>query len=316
MSVAIGASVALGFLAYRMYVRPAAVTADVPETAHTESDLAAASEEAHVPLLAGLSLLFFAAVFAPTLQWLYGNWTGSVWINTHGLFIPPVMAFMAYEILKRDKVKQAESSPWGFALLVPGLLIVILDSAMQTHYFAVVGLVLCLPGLSLLLLGARRTRLLAFPLFLGVFMIPVPGTFDSTLFLREMTAVGAEKLLHMQGFTVIRTDTVLELPWGTVAIAKACSGLSTLYSAITVASILIYYSQTRRRKLIILALTVPLALGANVIRALVLVMLSQNFGPAILDTQLHEASGVATFAVVLVVLYMISDMPRRARRPA
>jgi exosortase len=315
LSLAIGGGASAAFLLFRALTSPASR----PEEAATEADARAVSKAptlARVPIAAIICLLLVGAIFAPTLQWLYTSWTGSIWINTHGLFIPPVMAYMIYEALRRDRGREAESSAWGFAFIIPGLIIAVLDSIIRTNYLAVIGLVVTLPGISLLLLGTRRTRLIAFPLFVGVFMIPVPGTYDMTIFLRHITAVGAEALLQIQGFSVLRTDTVLELPWGNVIVAKACSGLSTLYSAITVSSILVYYSQTPKRRYAILGLMIPLAIGANIVRALALVMLSYYFGTEILDTQAHEASGVATFAVVLVILYSISDMPRRVRRTA
>jgi exosortase/archaeosortase family protein len=83
-----------------------------------------------------------------------------------------------------------------------------------------------------------------------------------------------------------------------------------------VVSILIYYSKTRLRKLVILALVFPLAIASNILRAIFLVLISQQWGSEILDTEIHGASGVASFGLVIVLLYSISDMPRRSRQSA
>jgi exosortase/archaeosortase family protein len=60
----------------------------------------------------------------------------------------------------------------------------------------------------------------------------------------------------------------------------------------------------------LLALAAPLALAANVLRAFVLVLLGALGDVSLLDTALHEASGVAAFFLVLVVLYRFSDQQR------
>ena len=45
----------------------------------------------------------------------------------------------------------------------------------RSELMSAVGLVLILPGLSLLLLGARRTRLSALPLLIAAMMLPIPA---------------------------------------------------------------------------------------------------------------------------------------------
>ena len=74
-----------------------------------------------------------AALYAPTLRWLYGRWTLSVWHNAHGLFIPPLIAWMVWQELKRHRDLPASSSAWGFLLLVPALALQIIDTGMHTE---------------------------------------------------------------------------------------------------------------------------------------------------------------------------------------
>ena len=87
-------------------------------------------------------------------------WTRSIWDNGHGVFIPFIVAWLVYEQLKDEAPAGPESSIWGFVFLIPGLGMLVLDTAIHTRLMAAAGLVVCLPGLSLLLLGARRTRAL------------------------------------------------------------------------------------------------------------------------------------------------------------
>src|SRR5208283_669073 len=105
-------------------------------------------------------ILLAILVFAPTIYWLWQRWTMSVWNNVHGLFIPFIVAYFIREVLRSDQIVDAEQSAWGFLFLIPGLGMIVLDSAIRTQLLAAFGMVVCLPGLSLLLLGSRRTKAL------------------------------------------------------------------------------------------------------------------------------------------------------------
>ena len=52
---------------------------------------------------------------------------------------------------------------------------------------------------------------------------------------------------------------------------------------------------------------VPLALAANVLRVLILVLMGHWGNLSLLDTALHEASGVASFAVIIAALFFLAD---------
>jgi exosortase len=250
--------------------------------------------------------LALVAVFAPTLRWLYQQWTVSIWQNDHGIFTPLVMAFFARSILRRDTQSAGEDSLWGLPLVAAGLALVFVDAAIRTFYLSAVGLVLVIPGLSLLLLGARRTRALAFPLVLGLFLLPIPNVLATHIYLRRLTAAGAEPILRQLDYTFMRFDTTFVMPNSNILISDACSGFAALYAVVGVALILAVFTDSRWRRAALLLSAVPLAFTSNIVRAVVLVVLVDVFGPALLETPIHEASGAATFCVVLLVQYAIS----------
>lgn len=270
-------------------------------------------EEARTPfrlrhdqvLAISVSLLCLAA-FAPTIQWMYREWTRSVWSNEHGIFVPFAMIWLARNALRGDQ-GPAESSAWGFLPLAAGLALAALDANAQTRYLAALGLLIALPGLSLLVLGARRTRALRVPLLIGILLVPIPYTVGTPLLLRTLTASGVLPLLHMLGFTAMREGTQLILPHQNFLVADACSGVATLYASVASAMVLAALSTSRWRRLALILCAPALAIAANVVRVTLLVLLADTFGTALLDTAMHEASGVATFAVVLIVLIAIAN---------
>jgi exosortase len=261
-----------------------------------------------VPLPVAAALALWAAVFFPTMRWLAQQWTASVWTDEHGIFMPPLIAVLAYRTLRRDPSSEAESSAWGFAFLVPAFALALIDGALHTGTLGAFALVASLPGLSLLLLGARRTRLVAVPLALGLLMIPLPPAVATTVGLRHLTAAAVEPLLHAIGFSALRRGTVIQLAGesNVFVVADACSGTATLYAAVAVAVVLACYARSHGRRAALLAAAAPLAIAANVLRVVALILLSSGLGHWIMDSPIHPLTGVATFFVVVLGLLLVA----------
>src|SRR5688572_8005453 len=151
--------------------------------------------------LLGIELL---VLYIPTLTWLWGRWTLSVWHNAHGLLIPPVVAYFVYRELKQRPNLPVSSSAWGFVFLVPAMILQALDAGMHTELLSAVSIVVALPGLSLLLLGVERTRAIAFPLAFLAFALPIPlgMTENVHLALRHLATAGTSTVVPLLGIPV------------------------------------------------------------------------------------------------------------------
>src|SRR3954447_13194593 len=251
------------------------------------------------------------ALYAPTARWLYGRWTMSVWHNAHGLFIPPLVAWMIWQELKARPDLPVSSSAWGFGFLVPALALQVIDTGMHTELLSTIALVLALPGLSLLFLGAARTRLIAFPLFLAAFALPIPLGLTETihLVLRKVAIAGASAVLPLLGMTVFSEGTTLHTVRGSLEVADACSGFSTLYAAMAVAFLTAYTAATNARRALVLLLAAPIAIASNVLRVIILVALVVWQGQPILETFVHPLSGMMTFALSLPIIFWLGGPP-------
>jgi exosortase len=300
ISFAIGAAMGAVWVAYRSYARRSSVSAaTAPQSLSVE-----------LTWFGAACLAAWAIAFAPTWVWMYREWTGSVWQNNHGIFIPVIMVLLARSALRRDRGGPEEASAWGLPIVALGLALALVDSASSTRYLAAIGLVITLPGLSLLLLGRRRTRMLGPVWLISIFMLPLPTTAFHQVALRNWTAAAATPLIQSIGLSALREQTVITLPNSMFIVGDACSGFATLYSSIAVAVFMACFCRSPWRRVMLLALAAPLALAANVLRAFVLVLLGALGDVSLLDTALHEASGVAAFFLVLVVLYRFSDQQR------
>lgn len=257
----------------------------------------------HLALVVGALVL----VYAPTLAWLVGRWTISVWQHAHGLFIPPLVGWLVAQELKRHRSLPVSGSPAGFIFLVPALAIHVLDTGIQTQLLSAISLVMALPGLSLLFLGWPRTKVILFPLLFTGFALPIPlaVTEKLHLVLRYLTTDLVTPLLSATGLTLFREGTTVFLANATVQIADACSGFSTLYASLAFAFLLAYFSPSVKRRVLVLALAAPIAIASNVLRMFILLWLVAWRGPGILDTFIHPLSGMLTFAVALPLLMWV-----------
>ena len=199
----------------------------------------------------------------------------------------------------------------GFVILIPALVIHMLDAGVHSQLLSAAALFLSLPGLTLLLLGTERTKSILFPLSVMFLTLPIPLVFTESihLALRYIVADSVAWLLPIFGVPVFARGTLLEIPNGSLQVADACSGFSILYATVTVAILTAYFCSDNYRRAIILIIAAPLAIGANIVRVLLLALLVQWFGLDVLKTSAHEISGLLTFAVVLPVIFWLGRNP-------
>jgi exosortase len=290
------------------------------DTVVTAADAAAApAERTRQSTAVWLVAVGLAILFAPTLVWLWGRWTLSVWHHAHGLLILPVVAYFVREELVAVRHLPQSSSAWGFAVLVPALALHALDAGMHTELLSAASIVLALPGLSLLFLGVARTRSILIPLMFLAFALPIPLAFTEAIHLQlRYIATGATAaVVPYLGIPVFVEGTTLHLPQGPLQVADACSGFSTLYAALAVAFLTAYSTTSPSRRALVLLSAAPLAIGANILRVIALVVLVVWQGGEILDTFVHPLSGMMTFALALPVIFWLGgDSAHAGSSPA
>ena len=234
-----------------------------------------ATQGTRPPLSLWLVGIGLVALFAPTLVWLWGRWTLSVWHHAHGLLILPVVAYFVREELRAVRHLPVSSSAWGFVILVPALALHAIDAGMHTELLAAAAIVLALPGLSLLFLGVARTRVILIPLLFLAFALPIPLTFTEAIHLqlRHIATAATAAVVPLFGIPVFVEGTTLNMPGGAVQVADACSGFSTLYAALAVAFLTAYSTPSPARRALVLLSAAPLAIAANALRVILLVVL-------------------------------------------
>ncbi|KAA3652752.1 MAG: exosortase B [Proteobacteria bacterium] len=172
--------------------------------------------------------------------------------------------------------------------------------------FEVGSLVWMLAGLLLLLRGPAAVRLMWFALFFMLFMIPLPGIVVDTLTAPMKMAVSyvAEQILYAVGYPIARTGVMLQIGQYQLLVADACAGLHTLFTLEALG--LLYLNVVRHasvlRNISLAILIVPISFTANVIRVMVLTLITYHFGDEAGQGFLHGFSGMVLFVSALLLI--------------
>ncbi|MEO8152709.1 MAG: exosortase B [Rhizobacter sp.] len=263
-----------------------------------------------LPLVAGLLTLLL-----PT----YVRLNATLWNDEayqHGVIIVGVFWWLAWRNRQTLLALPIAGSPVSGGLaLAGGLLLYFIGRSQNLPLFEVTAHLPLLTSVLLLVWGTAALRVMWFPLLFLAFMIPLPGfvMVAMTSELKQHVSVAAETLLYHAGYPIARDGVMISIGPYRMLVADACSGLNSIYSLAALGLLYMHLTYTRSwaRNLMLLAVIVPIAFVANVIRVMVLILLTYHFGDEVGQGFLHNASGVLLFVVALMVLLALDWGMRR-----
>jgi len=247
------------------------------------------------PVLVGLLVLYI-----PTF---YGLMVG-VWSTeeqAHGPIILCLSLWVLYQKwpLMLERTSGNETAAAGWAVLLLGMCMYILGRSQQILSLEILSFVLTLLSVLLLKRGSRVVAPLWFGFFFMLFMIPLPGQVVSMLTMPMKMAVSyaTEHLLYALGFPIARSGVMLQIGQYQLLVADACAGLQTLLTLEALG--LLYLNMVRHteplRNIGLALLIIPISFSANVIRVIVLSLITYYFGDAVGQGFLHGFAGMVLF---------------------
>lgn len=266
--------------------------------------------------------LLLALIFAPALRELAGIWS-SVEYYSHGFLVPLVSGLVAVGIARSSAKLPQRRDARGAALLVVALAAGLLGALSSSATAQGLALVAAIAGAVWYLRGPDWLRALAFPIAYLIFMVPVPPTWLSPVIVQLLLFVttGAVWALQTIGMPVLREGNVLTLPGGeTLFVAEACSGLTSLVTLTPIAVLVAWLAPISRTwKLVLVALIVPIAMLANMIRVVGTAIGASRWGAAaVTEDPAHTLVGLAVYAVACMLLLAVARMlprtPTKRRR--
>jgi exosortase len=264
-------------------------------------------------------------VYFPVLSSLVRQWSSDE-NYSHGFIIIPFAAYFAWEKRRALEAAPLQPNAAGLGLVALSLLVLLAGLFGAELFLTRISLVGIVAGSVWFIWGTRHLRLLAFPILLLVLMVPLPAMiFNQIAFPLQLLASRAgETVLSASGVPVLREGNVLELATTRLEVAQACSGIRSLVSLFTLGIILGKLTEPRLSvRVLLAALTVPVAIAANAARVAGTGLLASWIGPAAAEGFFHTFSGwlvfVAAFSLLLLAqraLARMGPLPAFARRRA
>ena len=235
----------------------------------------------------------------------------------HGPIIGAVSLWLMWT--RRSNVIHAPRQPanWlGGALFFAAMLLYALGRSQQIIQGEVVGLILAAVAMLLLLRGVQGLRAVAFPLFFLIFLIPLPGVLVQAMTIPLKTAVSyvAEWLMYHAGYPIGRTGVILSVGPYQLLVADACAGLNSLFTleALGLLYLNLLGYTSKARNLILAILVVPISFVANVIRVVILILVTYHFGDEAGQGFVHTFAGMVLFGVGLAMMLAVDSVVGRA----
>lgn len=253
------------------------------------------------------------ATFHSGLSFMVTSWE-QVEEYSYGYFIPVITAFLIWQrsdVLRQHELRGAWTGLW---LITLALLMGVVGEFSAVRLFSQYGFVVAMFGLSVTFIGWHGTRIVAVPLAILFFMIPLPQ-----FLLRELSQtlqlVSSEigvALIRAFGISVFLEGNVIDLGSFKLQVVEACSGLRYLFPLMVLGFLAAYFFQAAlwKRALIVVS-TVPLTIVINSLRIGLIGVTVEYWGPAMAEGLLHDFEGWFMFMICLVLL--VAEMALLAR---
>ena len=260
------------------------------------------------PVLLGLLVLY-----VPTFYDLAnGLWTSEE--QAHGPIILTLSLWLIYRQWPRmmEKSEGRPTSNMGWIVAVIALVLYIIGRSQQILIFEIGSFIWMLAAILLIKRGSSALKALWFPLFFLLFMIPLSGAIVSALTMPMKMAVSyvAEHILFWADYPIARNGVILQIGSYQLLVADACAGLQTLLTleALGLFYLNLIHHTSVLRNVTLAILIVPISFTANVIRVIVLTLITYHYGDAAGQGFLHGFAGMVLFTSALILILSVDTL--------
>lgn len=257
-------------------------------------------------------VLGMLAIAIPTLIFVaQSSWTGEQ--GSHGPIILATGVWLVWHNWHEVRGLIERAPAWKvaalFVALLPVYLFTRITQIVELEGYAMYMLLLvALYGV----IGFQAMKVLAFPLIYLFFAFPPPETVIYTLTLPIKVAISdaAIAVLQLFGLPIGGTGVMIQIGQYQLLVAAACSGLNSIVSlsAITLFYIYLMHRGEHRIQAILLLFVLPVAIAANFLRVLILILLTYYGGEAVAQGFLHDLAGVTIFLLALMLIFLVDKI--------
>ena len=265
-----------------------------------------------------LAAFGFAVMYVPVYWWAAnGIWQTDD--HAHGALILAVMVWLFWGL--RGPIAAAPTRPQpvaGWLVFALGLFIYLVGEVFQISILEFGSQPFVVAGILLLLKGTAATRVAWFALFYFIFMIPLPGIIVDAVTgpLKNWISAIVVEILYRVGYPISRNGVVLTIGQYQMLVADACSGLHSMYSLSALGTLFMYIMArtSRLHNAIMVASILPIAFVANIVRVMILVLITYHFGDEAGQGFLHGTAGMVLMLVALACFFALDALLARILR--
>jgi exosortase B len=262
-----------------------------------------------------LALAGYAAMYLPVYWWAAeGIWQTEE--QGHGAIVLAVIVWLFWTLRREIDNVPAEPAPaLGWSLFGFGLFVYVVGRVFNISILEFGSQIPVVAGILLVLKGPKAIRVAWFPLFYFIFMIPLPGILVDAITgsLKGLIANIVESLLYWAGYPIARSGVILSIGQYQLQVADACSGLHSMFSLSALGTLYMYIMGRKSylHNAIMLAAILPIAFVANIIRVIILVLVTYYLGDAAGQGFLHGFAGMVLMLVALMFFFALDTVLAR-----
>lgn len=259
--------------------------------------------------------IVFVGVAAMVLPTLYsmarGPW--SIESGVHGPIVLATGLWLVYGRLGEIRARMQPGAPWLTAsAMALAIMLYGFGRAFDFISLEVAGMLLALLAVAHAYIGLDMLKRLWFPIFYMGFLIPLPGflldvvTQPLKLFVSEVVT----GVLAYFGYPMGRQGVTIFVGTYQLLVEDACAGLNSLVSLSAIGLFYVYMlrGSNWRYSMLLLALVLPVAVAANMVRVAALVLITWYLGNAAAQGYLHNFAGMVTFVSALLLIFLVDKI--------
>ena len=280
--------------------------ADVAPTVPRRGGVAAGWLAPLDPLGTLLVVAGVALLYVPT----YWDFLHGFWVSHSQGHEPLVLAISGWLLWRQREALAAlpaGRNPKAAATVLGfGLLLYAFGRTQQFLRFELISQLFVIGGIVLAYRGWAGLRRVWFPLFFLLFVVPLPYSTVMAITgpLKQAVSVVATAILSALGYPIGRSGVVITIGQYQLLVAEACAGLQTMFTleamGLLYTNLMAYRSAVR--SVVLAVMVVPVAFCANVVRVVILVLITYHLGDEVGQGFVHGFAGLVLFAVALVFI--------------
>ena len=264
-------------------------------------------------LLASWPLVLGGGALAIPALNIIANQTWSREEGAHGPLVLFTAAWLLWRQLPEIRKEAVPGQTWIVAVIMAvSLVLYIIGQAFDLVTGTAAGLYGVGVAIFYSKFGARALFRNWFIFFYLLFAVPPPTIWIDQLTapLKQFVSSAATVILQPFGIPVVHEGVVIYVAQYQLLVEDACSGMNSIIGLLAISLFYIYLvrGSSWRYSVLLATLAVPVAVVANILRIITLILLTYFAGDDVAQGFLHFAAGIFIFITALLLIFLLDGL--------